>query len=163
MNNRIQRDSSLVMKKRWITDFKQAVAIILALLVLFLPLASNAHSGRTDSSGGHRDNKNKSGLGSYHYHHGYGPHLHINGKCPYSVTATDTEKSTSTNTGKSTALVKTKIIQIQEKLNKLGYDCGKADGVIGKKTKTAIKAFQKDKGLIVDGIIGSETLDALGL
>lgn len=26
-----------------------------------------AHSGRTDSSGGHKDNKNKSGLGSYHY------------------------------------------------------------------------------------------------
>lgn len=26
------------------------------------------HSGRTDSSGGHRDNKNKSGLGLYHYH-----------------------------------------------------------------------------------------------
>ena len=44
---------------------------------------SNAHSGRTDSSGGHRDNKNKSGLGSYHYHcGGYPAHLHTNG-CPY--------------------------------------------------------------------------------
>lgn len=46
-------------------------------------LNSFAHSGRTDSNGGHRDNKNKSGLGSYHYHHGYGPHLHTDGVCPY--------------------------------------------------------------------------------
>lgn len=45
---------------------------------------SFAHSGRTDSSGGHRDNKNKSGLGSYHYHcGGYPAHLHKNGACPY--------------------------------------------------------------------------------
>lgn len=43
-----------------------------------------AHSGRTDSNGGHKDNKNKSGLGSYHYHcGGYPAHLHIRGYCPY--------------------------------------------------------------------------------
>lgn len=29
-----------------------------------------AHSGRTDSNEGHRDNKNKSELGNYHYHCG---------------------------------------------------------------------------------------------
>lgn len=46
--------------------------------------AAFAHSGRTDSSGGHRDNKNKSGLGYYHYHcGGYPAHLHTNGVCPY--------------------------------------------------------------------------------
>ncbi|MFR8227304.1 MAG: YHYH domain-containing protein [Lachnospirales bacterium] len=45
---------------------------------------AEAHSGRTDSRGGHRDNKNKSGLGSYHYHCGGHPaHLHENGGCPY--------------------------------------------------------------------------------
>lgn len=44
-----------------------------------------AHSGRTDSSGGHHDYKNASGLGSYHYHCGGHPaHLHPNGVCPYS-------------------------------------------------------------------------------
>nr|WP_243009220.1 YHYH domain-containing protein [Clostridium sp. AM58-1XD] len=46
-------------------------------------MESEAHSGRTDSNGGHHDYKNKSGLGDYHYHHGYGPHLHPNGVCPY--------------------------------------------------------------------------------
>ncbi len=51
-------------------------------------IVAEAHSGRTDSSGGHRDNKNKSGLGSYHYHCGGHPaHLHPNGVCPYDSTA----------------------------------------------------------------------------
>ena len=55
-------------------------AVILSLLITI----SFAHSGRTDSSGGHKDNKNVSGLGSYHYHcGGYPAHLHSNGYCPY--------------------------------------------------------------------------------
>lgn len=58
--------------------------IISIVLLLVFPLNSFAHSGRTDSKGGHRDNKNKSGLGSYHYHCGGHPaHLHENGICPY--------------------------------------------------------------------------------
>lgn len=60
---------------------------IYALVVVFALIFSSftyAHSGRTDSSGGHRDNKNRSGLGSYHYHcGGYSAHLHKNGICPY--------------------------------------------------------------------------------
>lgn len=48
------------------------------------PLITEAHSGRTDSRGGHKDNKNKSGLGYYHYHCGGNPpHLHKDGVCPY--------------------------------------------------------------------------------
>ena len=51
-------------------------------------IVAEAHSGRTDASGGHRDNKNKSGLGSYHYHCGGHPaHLHENGVCPYDTAA----------------------------------------------------------------------------
>ena len=53
-------------------------------LLIGLTLSASAHSGRTDSSGGHKDNKNKSGLGYYHYHcGGYPAHLHKNGYCPY--------------------------------------------------------------------------------
>lgn len=48
---------------------------------------AEAHSGRTDSHGGHKDNKNKSGLGYYHYHcGGHPPHLHEGGVCPYNTT-----------------------------------------------------------------------------
>lgn len=60
--------------------------ILLVLSIISINIFTLAHSGRTDSSGGHRDNKNKSGLGSYHYHCGGHPeHLHNNGVCPYSV------------------------------------------------------------------------------
>ena len=49
-----------------------------------LVIEAEAHPGRTDANGGHRDNKNVSGLGSYHYHCGGHPaHLHENGACPY--------------------------------------------------------------------------------
>lgn len=61
--------------------------IILALLIIVFPFTVSAHSGRTDSNGGHHDYKNKSGLGDYHYHHGMGPHLHPGGVCPYDQSA----------------------------------------------------------------------------
>lgn len=55
-------------------------------------MEAEAHSGRTDANGGHRDNKNKSGLGSYHYHCGGHPaHLHPNGVCPYAAGASETQ------------------------------------------------------------------------
>lgn len=128
-----------------------------------------AHSGRTDSSGGHRDNKNKSGLGSYHYHcGGYPAHLHTDGVCPYTPSSTSTtsnstsSKSSSAKNSKSSTS-KSTIKKVQKALNGLGYSCGKADGVAGKKTKAAVKKYQKDHGLTVDGKIGNEVIKALGI
>lgn len=69
------------------------------LIVISFPITAFAHSGRTDSQGGHRDNKNKSGLGSYHYHHGYPAHLHDGGVCPYSSGNTSSGNASSSNTG----------------------------------------------------------------
>lgn len=59
------------------------IKVLLAVLAFLLAVPASAHSGGTDSQGGHHDYKNVSGLGSYHYHHGMGPHLHPNGVCPY--------------------------------------------------------------------------------
>ena len=73
---------------------KKWIAVLVALMIA-LPLIASAHSGRTDSQGGHRDNQNKSGLGSYHFHHGMGPHLHPNGVCPYSAVPQATAKASS--------------------------------------------------------------------
>ncbi len=53
--------------------------------------------------------------------------------------------------------------QVQQKLKDLGYYYGDIDGIIGTQSKTAIKNFQRDYGLVVDGIIGPKTLAALGL
>lgn len=61
------------------------IICIIAAAVMIAAVPVCGHSGRTDSSGGHRDNRNVSGLGYYHYHcGGYPAHLHNNGVCPYS-------------------------------------------------------------------------------
>jgi len=47
--------------------------------------------------------------------------------------------------------------QIQAALKKAGFYKGEIDGKVGLQTKTAIKAFQKSKGLTADGIVGQRT------
>ena len=51
---------------------------------------------------------------------------------------------------------------VQKELNERGYSVGSADGVFGKKTDTAVKKFQGDNNLIVDGVVGKKTAEALG-
>lgn len=46
---------------------------------------------------------------------------------------------------------------VQYLLKKLGYYQGKLDGVIGSKSKAAIFKFQRDHGLLADGIAGKKT------
>tara|TARA_B100001057_G_scaffold253669_1_gene253930 strand:+ start:8724 stop:10628 length:1905 start_codon:yes stop_codon:yes gene_type:complete len=50
---------------------------------------------------------------------------------------------------------------IQQALNQLGFKAGKADGWFGKNTAKAVMAFQKSKGLKVDGDPGPNTLKAM--
>lgn len=77
---------------------KTALIVLLILCIAFMPMVAFAHSGRTDSNGGHHDYNNKSGLGPYHYHCGGHPaHLHPNGVCPYSATVS-TSSASSTKT-----------------------------------------------------------------
>ncbi|PKM53565.1 MAG: hypothetical protein CVV00_11790 [Firmicutes bacterium HGW-Firmicutes-5] len=52
---------------------------------------------------------------------------------------------------------------IQETLKAMGYDPGPVDGVDGEKTVTAIRQFQKEHGLVVDGLVGEETHNQLVL
>lgn len=51
--------------------------------------------------------------------------------------------------------------QIQEALKKAGFDPGPIDGVRGRRTIGAVKAFQQANGLTVDGIVGRNTARAL--
>lgn len=50
---------------------------------------------------------------------------------------------------------------LQQTLMALGYGCGKIDGIFGAKTLEAVKAFQADQELAVDGIVGAKTWAAL--
>lgn len=59
--------------------------------------------------------------------------------------------------GDKSAQVKT----IQRLLNAMGFECGSVDGEFGTKTLSAVKAFQKSKGLKDDGIVGADTWGAL--
>ena len=52
---------------------------------------------------------------------------------------------------------------VQRRLVELGYDAGVADGLMGPRTRTAIRALQRDRGLPVSGRIDAGTLEALGL
>lgn len=53
------------------------------------------------------------------------------------------------------------VAELQEMLNARGYDCGKVDGIFGKGTEAAVKAFQKANGLDADGVVGRKTWAAL--
>lgn len=62
-----------------------AFLALMLSLVCVIPLFAAAHSGRTDSNGGHWDSE----TGEYHYHHGYPAHQHYDmdgdgvDDCPY--------------------------------------------------------------------------------
>jgi lytic murein transglycosylase len=51
--------------------------------------------------------------------------------------------------------------EVQERLAALGHDVGEADGIIGSRTRAAIRAFQASAGLPVDGRAGNKVLQAL--
>ena len=62
-------------------------------------------------------------------------------------------------TGLTTSQIKT----VQTKLKNWGYYKGSVDGIYGSQTKAAVKYFQRNNGLTVDGIVGTQTAKALGM
>ena len=52
---------------------------------------------------------------------------------------------------------------VQTRLKALGYYTIAVDGIWGPKTLAAVKAFQRDYGLTVDGIVGTWTERSLGI
>lgn len=74
------------------------IAVILCVSALIAISPSFAHSGRTDSHGGHYDRS----TGEYHYHHGYSAHQHENGICPYAMDDKTNHGSGTTQTKEET-------------------------------------------------------------
>lgn len=113
-------------------------------------LVAEAHSGRTDSNGGHHDNKNVSGLGSYHYHCGGHPaHLHPNGKCPYASSGSSSTKVKLNKT--SATLTEGKTLQL-----KLNGTSSKANWTSNQKSVATVNS----KGLVTAKKKGSAVITA---
>lgn len=58
-----------------------------------------------------------------------------------------------------TMLTQTQAKELQTALNKLGYNVGAADGIIGRNTRKGLQNFQKDRGLTADGFPTTEMLE----
>lgn len=78
------------------------------------------------------------------------PTVSVDSQTPFTITA-------------EAAYNKATVKKVQEALNKQGYDCGTPDGIMGKKTKAAIKEYQADHDLKVTGTINSKLLNSLNV
>ena len=53
------------------------------------------------------------------------------------------------------------VLELQRRLLDMGFDSGRADGIFGIDTDTALRDFQRNVGLVPDGTCGPATLKAL--
>lgn len=53
------------------------------------------------------------------------------------------------------------VLLLQTRLNALGFDAGRADGIFGPDTDRAVRSFQKEYGVAEDGMFGPTTFTAL--
>lgn len=53
------------------------------------------------------------------------------------------------------------VLVVQDALNALGYTGSGLDGYYGPGTRNAVTRFQRDQGLVADGVAGCQTLDRL--
>lgn len=86
--------------------------------------------------------------------------------CSYRSTfggSTSSSASTSSSSTLRNGSSGSDVTDLQNKLIALGYSCGSygADGSFGASTEAAVRKFQSDNGLTVDGIVGTNTLNAL--
>ncbi len=154
--------------------------LCICLLFLLSSIAS-AHGGRTDASGCHHDRKH----GGYHCHNSGTTYQNQstqksnnsqrnNQQTTHSSSASSTTThtvepqflsirpaSSQSNKSNAPAIDKNLVLKIQSALNQLGYAAGEPDGVLGVQTIKAIKHFQVDNDMAVDGRPSYLLLDVL--
>lgn len=122
--------------KKWI--------ILLLISFSFISIQfANATSGRTNSSGCHNSKK----VG-YHCHGAPKASTYTPKSTAY--TSKNKSKANYSPPSKKVNDIDSLVQGIQIQLNALGYKVGKADGILGKNTVSAIKKFQADNKLLAD-------------
>jgi peptidoglycan hydrolase-like protein with peptidoglycan-binding domain len=53
------------------------------------------------------------------------------------------------------------VSELQRLLAAKGFDPGPVDGIFGPRTAAAVKAYQRSRRLVVDGVVGPKTWGAL--
>ena len=53
------------------------------------------------------------------------------------------------------------VVTLQTQLNALGFDAGREDGIFGERADGAVRGFQREYGVLEDGIVGPRTLEAI--
>lgn len=77
-----------------------------------------------------------------------------------SLTYVSSGSTSKSSTRKSSSSLMTKK-EVQTALRDAGYYYGPIDGKLGRKSTQAIKEFQTDNGLKIDGVAGTQTIKAL--
>lgn len=58
-------------------------------------------------------------------------------------------------------LKRSDIRQVQKQLSKLGFRIGRADGVIGDRTRVAVESFRRERGITEPELLGPQTREAI--
>jgi peptidoglycan hydrolase-like protein with peptidoglycan-binding domain len=80
-----------------------------------------------------------------------------------STPAADTGASSTSNMGSTATPSSDEVRQVQQHLKDKGQDVGAVDGVMGPKTRSALKNFQQQQGLTASGDIDASTRRAVGV
>ena len=116
---------------------------ILLSFIFIAPIVSFAHSGKTDSNGGHYD----SSTGEYHYHHGYSAHQHnADGSCPYETSSDNNDDEILTIKGTNDdEYYKNKTNELQSRVDELESQITSKDFRIAELEEEIEKSKEENK------------------
>ena len=141
--------------------------LLIIALVLSMFAASSAMAGNwRHNHWNHRHHRSHSnfsigiGLGYPYYGYGYGYGYPYYGSYPYGYGYYAPRTTVYATRGINDDAT---VAAVQRRLARGGYYHGSIDGVIGSGTRTAIRAFERNNGLPIDGVIDRQLLRTMGL
>lgn len=135
------------------------VAGAACLLTMAPGAMAQSGTGGSEQSTGNRPTHTQPGSGTDTMDRGRGGTTDRSG----SMSNTTGEQNDSMNSRGAKQGDASRIRRVQEALKSEGHDPGAIDGVMGPKTKEALRAFQKQENLQQTGRLDQETMSKLGV